>query len=353
MQDTSLHWGVIGAGDVFEHKSGAALYETPNSQLVAIMRTNAQKAEETANRHNARRWYTDAASLVNDPEVDAVYIASPHYLHPEHVALAARAGKNVLCEKPLGVNTAQAQQCVDICKTNGVTLTVAYYRRFWDITQAMLNFLRDEAIGQVVTARAQVTDFFEGDNERTWLLSRAKTGGDALANVGAHWVDLIRYLLGEVTDVMAYCSSKFSGFETDDTTITEMRMASGALVSLIVTRRTPVITNELDIFGTEGRLYASPLSDGHLILHRRGRDPEVMQFPRRGVMHSELVARLVPRMLAGEPSPLPGEEAVAAWCVMEAAYRSSEEHVRISVESGRPIGHRVLDLQQERNHAGF
>jgi predicted dehydrogenase len=334
MPERSIHWGVIGAGDVFEHKSGPALYRTPNSQLIAVMRTSVERAQETARRHGAKRWYTDAASLVNDSDVDAVYIASPHYLHPEHVALAAQAGKNILCEKPLGVSSAQAQQCVDVCKASGVTLTVAYYRRFWQVTQAMLNFLRENAIGQVVAARAQVTDLFEGTDDRRWLLSRSQSGGDALANVGAHWVDLIRYLLGEVSDVTAYCSSEFSGFETDDTTIAELRMESRVLVSLLVTRRTPVVTNELDIFGTEGRLFASPLSEGRLTLYRRGHDPEPFHMPHQGVMHSELVASLVSRLLAGEPSPLPGEEAVAAWRVMEATYRASEEHVRESVQSG-------------------
>ncbi len=329
MANSVIRWGVIGAGDVFEHKSGPALYQTPNSGLVAIMRTDKANAEATAKRHRAKRWYTDAQSLVNDPDVNAVYIASPHYLHPEHVALAARAKKIILCEKPVGVSAAQAQSCVDVCKQNGVSLTVAYYRRFWDVTQAMFERTRDGAIGRVVAARAQVTDFFAGDDDRAWLISRAKSGGGALANVGAHWIDLFRYLVGDVADVIAFTSSKFSGFETDDTALVNMRMVNDALVSLVVTQRTTANTNEFDIFGTEGRLYASPLSDGRLILHRRGREPEQLHFPRRGVMHSELIAELVPRLQRGEPSPVPGEEAVAAWRVMEAGYRSAEEGVRV------------------------
>lgn len=327
----TLRWGVIGAGNVFESKSGPALYKTPNSELVAVMRTNAEKAKATANRHGAIRWYTDAKSLVNDADVNAVYIASPHYLHPEHVALAARAKKIILCEKPMGVSVTQAQQCVEVCQANNVPLTVAYYRRFWAITQAMKKFIADGAIGFVVMARAQVTDMFTGDSERAWLLSRAKSGGDALANVGAHWVDLFRYLIGDVENVIAYCSSKFSGYETDDTTLTEMQMKTGALASVMVTRRSPVSTNEVDIFGTEGRLYTSSLSDGKLILHRQGHEPERLTYARIGVMHAELIAELVPRMLHGEPSPLPGEEAVAAWRVMEAAYRSSAEGVRVTI----------------------
>jgi predicted dehydrogenase len=253
-------------------------------------------------------------------------------MHPEHVAMVARAKKIVLCEKPIGANLAQAQESVDVCRANQVSLTVAYYRRFWAITQAMKNYLRDGTIGEVVTARAQLSDLFTGDGERGWLTSRAKSGGDALANSGAHWVDLIRYLLGEVTDVMATASNKFSGWETDDTTIVQMRMTNGALVSLTSTRRAPIITNEFDILGSTGRLYASSLVDGRLMVHRHGHDPEMLTYPRIGVMHAELVAELVPCLLAGQPSPLPGEEAVQAWRVMQAAYRSSEEGMRVQIK---------------------
>ena len=327
----NLCWGVIGAGNVFEYKSGRALYSTLNSELVAVMRTDADKAQATAERHGAKRWYTDAESLVNDADVNAVYIASPHYLHPQHIALAARAKKIILCEKPFGVNVTQSQECVDAAKANGVPLTVAYYRRFWGITQAIKKFIDDGAIGTIVMARTQVSDMFTGDSERAWLLSREKSGGDALANVGAHWIDLLRYFIGDVDDVMAYCSSKFSGYETDDTTLTELRMKNGALATMMVTRRSPVYTNEVDLLGTEGRLASPSLMSGELVLYRRGHDPQVLNYPRIGVMHAELIAKLVPCMLRGEPSPLPGEEAVAVWRVMQAAYRSSDEGKRISV----------------------
>jgi 1,5-anhydro-D-fructose reductase (1,5-anhydro-D-mannitol-forming) len=327
----TIRWGVIGAGNVFEFKSGPALYKTPHSELVAVMRTSEQKAQDVATRHGAKRWYMDAESLVNDPEVNAVYIASPHYLHPEHVALAARAKKIVFSEKPLGVTTAQAQACVDVCQENNVSLTIAYYRRYWAITQAVKKFLHEGAIGRVVQARIGVSDWFAGDNERAWLLSREKSGGDALANVGAHWIDLVRYLLGEPREVVALTSSAASGFDTDDTVGVDMRLDNNALVSLLVTRRTPISTNEFDIFGTEGGIRVSSLVDGKLILYRKGHDPEPMLFSRIGVMHSELIAALVPSLLKGEPSPLPGEEAVAVWRVMQAAYHSAETGTQVKI----------------------
>jgi len=108
-ENRTIRWGVIGCGDVVERKSGPPLYRTPHSELVAVMRRDAAKAEDFARRHNVKRWYTDARALVADPNVNAVYIASPHHLHLEHVTLAAQARKLVLCEKPMGASAAQAE----------------------------------------------------------------------------------------------------------------------------------------------------------------------------------------------------------------------------------------------------
>src|SRR5512140_1642825 len=119
----TIRWGIIGAGDVAEHKSGPPLYRTPGSELVAVMRRDADKAANFARRHGAKRWYTDARELVADPDVNAVYVASPHAMHLEHVRLAARAGKPVLCEKPMGRSAAEAQAIVDTCQRHKVQLT--------------------------------------------------------------------------------------------------------------------------------------------------------------------------------------------------------------------------------------
>ena len=132
-----IRWGIIGCGNVAEFKSGPPLYQTPGSELIAVMRRDAAKAADFAQRHGARRWYTEAEALIADADVNAIYIASPHHLHAAHVKMAANAGKSVLCEKPMGINVAEAQACVDVCHANHVPLAVAYYRREWPIVQKM------------------------------------------------------------------------------------------------------------------------------------------------------------------------------------------------------------------------
>ena len=282
-------------------------------------------------RHGVPRWYTDVDALLADPEVDAVYVASPHDLHLAHVTRAARAGKAILCEKPVGVSTVEAQAVVDVCRAASVPLSVAYYRRYWPVVQEMRRLLADGAIGDVVQARVQLADHYLPDPDRPWITEPDQAGGGALANAGSHWIDLVRYLLGDVVEVTAACAGHFGGYKTEDSVGVQMRMATQALVSLNVTLCSPAAVNEFDIAGTGGRLFAGPLSDGRLMLQRGTRDPEALHCPRSGAAHMELVTEVVRRLSAGEPSPVPGEEAVAVWKIMTAAYRACRErrHVRV------------------------
>jgi 1,5-anhydro-D-fructose reductase (1,5-anhydro-D-mannitol-forming) len=327
-----IRWGIIGAGNVAEFKSGPALMLAPGSTVVAVMRRDPDKARDFALRHNVPRWYSDIDALLVDPEVDAVYVSSPHHLHLAHVTRAARAGKAILCEKPVGVSAAEAQAVVDVCRAASVSLTVAYYRRYWPVVQEMRRLLADGAIGEVVQARVQLADYFQPDPDRAWLTESEQAGGGALANAGSHWIDLIRYLLGEVVEVTGACSAHFGGFKTEDTIGVQMRMATEALASLNVTLCSRAAVNEFDIAGTDGRLFAGPLSDGRLMLQRGAREPEGLDCARSGAAHMELVTEVVRRLSAGEASPVPGEEAVAVWQIMAATYCACRErrHVRIA-----------------------
>ena len=195
----------------------------------------------------------------------------------------------------------------------------------------MRQLLSDGAIGRVVAARVQLADYFAGDADRPWLTSRATSGGGALANAGSHWVDLIRHLLGDITSVSAQCSSQAGGFETEDTIVAQLETVEHALVSLSITLQSQINTNEFDISGTEVRLRATSLSDGQLILDRAGEKPQSLALPRSRFAHAEFVAELVERLRADQPVPVPGEEAIAVWRIMEAAYRSCETGLRQGV----------------------
>src|SRR5258706_8424693 len=124
-----IRWGIIGCGDVTEVKSGPGFQKAEGSALVAVMRRDAAKAEDYARRHNVPRWYADADALIADRDVDAVYIATPPSSHEEYVLKAAKARKPVLVEKPMAMSVAECEAMIAACRSAGVPLRVAYYRR--------------------------------------------------------------------------------------------------------------------------------------------------------------------------------------------------------------------------------
>lgn len=135
----TIRWGIIGCGDVTEVKSGPAFSRAAHSALVAVMWRNGDLARDYARRHNVPRWYDSAEALVADPEVDAVYVATPPYRHCAYTLLAARHGKPVYVEKPMAMNAAECDEMIEACRAAGVPLFTAYYRR------ALPRFLRVKA----------------------------------------------------------------------------------------------------------------------------------------------------------------------------------------------------------------
>src|SRR5438067_5233611 len=140
---------MIGCGDVTEVKSGPGFQKAAHSRLVAVMRRNGALARDYAERHGVPRWYDDAESLVADPEVDAVYVATPPSSHEEYTLLAARAGKPVYVEKPMARDHAECVAMIDACRAAGVPLFVAYYRRALPRFLKIKELIESGAIGEV------------------------------------------------------------------------------------------------------------------------------------------------------------------------------------------------------------
>ena len=128
-QERVIRWGIIGCGNVTEVKSGPGFQKAAGSALVAVMRRDAALARDYAARHGVPKWYDNAHALVNEPDVDAVYVATPPSSHREYALLAARAGKTVYVEKPMALNHAECLEMIAACRAAGTPLFVAYYRR--------------------------------------------------------------------------------------------------------------------------------------------------------------------------------------------------------------------------------
>jgi predicted dehydrogenase len=327
----TVRWGIIGCGDVAEHKSGPPLYQTPKSELIAVMRRDENAARDFAKRHTVPRWYSDGDALLEDPEINAVYIATPHHLHLPYAIKAAHAQKIVFCEKPMGTSLSEAQSIVEVCHAQGVQLCAAYYRRFWPVAIKLKELLAENAIGSLIQARIQLCDYFNGDPERTWITTLTQAGGGALANAGSHWIDLSRFLFGEIVSLTAVCSY-YVGFEVEDGACMIMITQKNCSIILSSTWQGKVSINEVDMIGTEGRIFVPDLSAGIIQLVRGRSRVDTIKAQRSGPAHKELVKELVNNLISGAPVPVAGEEAVAVWKILEAAYLSNRSNCWVSPE---------------------
>ena len=142
-----IKWGMIGCGNVTEVKSGPAFNKVPDSELLAVTSRNAEKAADYAARHQVPRCYENVQALLEDPEVNAVYIATPPDVHEEYAIAAMKAGKSVYVEKPMALDAAAAKRMLDAAELYGAKLTVAHYRRAQPLFMKIKSLLEEQAIG--------------------------------------------------------------------------------------------------------------------------------------------------------------------------------------------------------------
>jgi len=227
----TVNWGIVGCGNVCERKSGPAMYKTPHSALAAVMRRDAEKAADFARRHNVPKSYTDAAALIADPEVDIVYVATPPGTHRELAVQALEAGKPVYVEKPMAMNHAECLEMIAAAEKAGQKLFVAYYRRALPYFLKVKELLDGGSVGQPLTAEVRLLRPERPEDRDParlpWRLRREVGGEGYFHDLAPHTLDILDFLLGEITDARG-CKSNLGGFyDVADTVTAAFRFRSG------------------------------------------------------------------------------------------------------------------------------
>ncbi len=232
--DALLRWGMIGCGAVTEKKSAPALQSVPGSALVAVASRTPSRAREWAARHGIARVYDDPAGLLADPDLNAIYVATPPDAHAEWARRAARAGKAVLyVEKPLARSGAEARALVEDCAAAGARLYVAYYRRALPAFLRIRDWLAAGEIGAVRAVRielrrpARPEDLRPG--EIPWRVRPEISGGGYFADLGSHQLDALDFLLGPLTDVRGRAENCGGLYPAEDTVDAVWRHPGGAI----------------------------------------------------------------------------------------------------------------------------
>ena len=239
-----IRWGIIGCGDVTEVKSGPGFQKAAGSKLVAVMRRNAALAQDYAKRHGVPKWYADADTLINDPEVDAVYIATPPGSHLEYALRVAAAGKPAHVEKPMARNTAECDQMIAAFARARLPLFVAYYRRAQPRFLKVKSLLDEGALGQVTSIAYHFTEPRHAapagaltqvhaqstaahTSAQPWRLEAENAGGGFFLDIGSHTLDLIDFFFGALENVSGHASNFASSYDVEDTLAMSFRTSNG------------------------------------------------------------------------------------------------------------------------------
>lgn len=217
-----INWGFIGCGEVTEKKSGPAFNEVEGSQVVAVMSRSENKARSYAERHHVRKWYTDASVLIEDPDVNAVYIATPPSSHATFAIMAMHAGKPCYIEKPLAASYNDCIRINRISEQTGVPCFVAYYRRYLPYFQKVKEIIESGTIGNVVNVQVRFSvpprdlDFQSG-KEMPWRLQPDIAGGGYFYDLAPHQIDLLQNLFGVITRAHGYPANRAHLYQAEDT----------------------------------------------------------------------------------------------------------------------------------------
>jgi predicted dehydrogenase len=323
-----VRWGIIGVGNVTERKSGPGFQQAERSELVAVMRRSGDLAADYARRHNVPRWYDDADELINDPEVDAVYVATPPDSHKEYVVRVARSGKPAYVEKPMARTALECEDMMSACEQSGVGLYVAYYRRAMPRFVTVKELLDGGRIGQPrsVSICNERPAPVGGADEEGWRVVPEISGGGHFVDLGSHILDLLDWLLGPVTHAAGIATNRGGRYRAEDLVTGVFRFQSG--VQGVGTWNYDSFENkdQIEIIGTAGALRFSCFADEPLrLLTARGVEqisapyPETVQLP--------LIQTVVDALTGYGESPSSGHSAVRTARVIDSLlsdYRDSQ-----------------------------
>lgn len=227
-----LKWGFIGCGEVTEKKSGPAFNEVEGSEVIAVMSRSEKKARSYAERHHISKWYTDAQELIDDPDVNAIYIATPPSSHATFAIMAMRAGKPVYVEKPLAASYDDCARINRISEQTGVPCFVAYYRRYLPYFRKVKEIIRQGGIGDIMNVQIRFScpprdlDYSSGGS-LPWRLQPDIAGGGYFYDLAPHQLDLLQDLFGVITEAEGMCANRAGLYSAEDSVSACFRFESG------------------------------------------------------------------------------------------------------------------------------
>ncbi|MFN2203189.1 MAG: Gfo/Idh/MocA family protein [Caldilineaceae bacterium] len=317
----TIRWGIIGVGDVTEVKSGPALQKAQNSELVAVMRRNADKAKDYAQRHSVPKWYDDADALIADPDVDVVYIATPPYAHKPYTVAVAAAGKPVYVEKPMALNYDECEEMVGACRAASVPLWVAYYRRALPRFLRVRQLLEANAIGEVRFVNVRLTqqppmEYFSSAT-LPWRVQPEIAGGGLFVDLASHTLDVLDYLLSPIARAAGHATNQAAMYEAEDIVSASWVHESGVHGLGVWCFTCGEKQDKIEFVGTSGSITLSCFGTEPVLLHH---GDNVTQYAEETPQHIQLplIQTIVDELNGSGHCPSTGESGARTTRVMDA-----------------------------------
>ena len=317
----TINWGMIGCGDVTELKSGPAFRKVPNSRLISVMSRNPDRAADYAKRHQIDRWYDDAAQLIADPEVNAIYIATPPDSHEELTLAAIRAGKPVYVEKPMSLNAVAGRNMQGAAAAAGVKLTVAHYRRQQPVFKRIKEMIDEKVIGEIRYVNLEFyapllsTEALQ-EPKTKWRVDPAISGGGLFHDMAPHQIDLMLYFFGHVEQAAGVSANQAGLYDADDIVSGVIRFSNQVIFTGSWCFSALEQKDKCEIVGTNGSITFSVFGSSSIELLQEGRTA-IIQFAPLEHVQQPMIEETVRYFLNEAPNPCPASAGVAVMQVID------------------------------------
>jgi len=336
MKLSQVKWGIIGCGAVTEVKSGPPLQLVEHSSLIAVMRRTPGLARDYALRHNVPKWYENAKELINDPEVNAVYVATPPETHLHYATKVMRSGKPVYVEKPMARNYNECLEMLKVSKETGMPVFVAYYRRGLPGFNKVKELVDSGALGEVRMVNIRFYRPLNGEfNKQSlpWRYQPELSGGGLLFDLAAHTLDYLDYVFGPVQNVRANAMNQAGRYPAEDIVLANWRHESGVAGtgSWCFTTSRANNLDETEIIGNKGRILFSTFEFIPVVLeNENGRQEFPFEKPAHVQFH--LMEKIVAELRGEAKSPSNGETAARTNRVLDEMVKDyySNQHINES-----------------------
>ena len=317
-----ISWGIIGCGDVVERKSGKAFQTIPGSQLVAVMRRDVKKAADYAKRNQVPKWYGEADALIQDPDINAIYIATPPAYHEGYAVAALEAGKDVYLEKPMALESQGAARILASAEKSKGKLVIAHYRRALPAFRKVKELLEEQKIGQPLYTRLSILQPLKSnliaDTDSNWRINPALSGGGYFHDLAPHQLDLMLHFFGEVKSAAGFSSRLAAPYEANDLVSGGMEFKEGLHFQGLWCFSVPPeeATDYCEIIGSKGKISFSFF--GKKVKLARENKNETFTFQNPDWIQQPMIEEVVAFFSGIGPNPCPAAEAVEGMHIMDA-----------------------------------